>query len=174
VRLASILACERTIELTDERSFSRWRRVLGVTIFTIGFTKKSAEQFFARLQEAGVKRVVDVRLNNISQLAGFTKKEDLRYFLKAIAGIEYVHLPELAPTQEMLDAFKKEKGDWAEYEKQFLELMASRHIEKKVPREILDGGCLLCSEERPEHCHRRLVAEYLSRHWKDVRTRHLV
>jgi uncharacterized protein (DUF488 family) len=147
---------------------------LSTKIFTIGFTKKSAERFFSTLQQAGVKRIVDVRLNNISQLAGFTKTDDLRYFLKAIGGIEYVHLPELAPTQEMLDAYKKQKGDWSVYEKQFLELMATRHIEDTVSRDVLNEGCLLCSEDKPDHCHRRLVAEYLANHWPDVQTQHLL
>ena len=142
-------------------------------IFTIGFTKKSAEAFFTRLQNAGVKRLVDVRLNNISQLAGFTKKDDLRYFLKAICNIEYVHLPELAPTAEMLDAYKKQKnGDWELYERRFLDLMRSRQIENTA-REILTDGCLLCSEEKPLHCHRRLVAEYLKEHWGDVEIEHI-
>jgi uncharacterized protein (DUF488 family) len=147
---------------------------MGITIWTIGFTKKPAEQFFTALKEAGVKRVVDVRLNNISQLAGFAKMDDLRYFLKAIGGIEYLHLPELAPTQEMLDAYKKEKCDWSVYEERFLDLMASRKIEERVPREIIDGGCLLCSEHTPHHCHRRLVAEYLGQHWEGVSTTHLL
>ncbi|MGD0464114.1 MAG: DUF488 domain-containing protein [Tepidisphaeraceae bacterium] len=146
---------------------------MSTKIFTIGFTKKSAERFFTTLQQAGVKRVVDVRLNNISQLAGFTKMDDLRYFLKAIGGMEYVHLPELAPTQEMLDAYKKRKGDWSAYEKQFLELMATRHIEDGVPRDTVNEGCLLCSEDKPDHCHRRLVAEYLASHWPDVQIKHL-
>jgi uncharacterized protein (DUF488 family) len=146
---------------------------VSVTIFTIGFTKKSAEQFFTALQTAGVKCVVDVRLNNISQLAGFAKKDDLRFFLKSIGGIEYVHLPELAPTQTMLDAYRKQHGDWSVYEEQFLDLMASRHIEDKVPREIVNEGCLLCSEDKPHHCHRRLVAEYLGRHWHGVEIKHL-
>src|ERR1017187_9087792 len=116
-------------------------------LFTIGFTKKSAETFFTRLKNAGVKRLIDVRLNNVSQLAGFTKKEDLRYFTKAICGIDYLHLPELAPTAEILDPYKKQKdGDWAVYERQFLDLMRSRRIEDSVSRETLDGACLLCSE----------------------------
>jgi len=147
---------------------------VSIVIATIGFTKKSAEKFFTTLRQAGVKRVIDVRLNNISQLAGFTKMDDLRYFLKAIGGIDYVHLPDLAPTQDMLDAYKKQKGAWSEYEKRFLDLMASRRIEDKVPKEIIDRGCLLCSEDKPHHCHRRLVAEYLANHWSDVQTKHLL
>jgi uncharacterized protein (DUF488 family) len=145
-----------------------------VKLFTIGFTKKSAETFFTRLQKAGVRRLVDVRLNNVSQLAGFTKKEDLKYFTKAICGIDYVHLPELAPTAEILDPYKKQKnGDWALYERQFLDLMRSRRIEESVPREILDGACLLCSEGKPDHCHRRLVAEYLKEKWPDIEIEHI-
>jgi uncharacterized protein (DUF488 family) len=142
-------------------------------IFTIGFTKKSAESFFTKLQRAGVKRLVDVRLNNVSQLAGFTKRDDLRYFTKAICHIDYVHIPELAPTQSIFDEYKKHKGDWGVYERQFLDLMRVRRIEDKIPREVLDGGCLLCSEDKPQHCHRRLVAEYLKEKWGDVQIEHL-
>jgi len=142
-------------------------------LFTIGFTKKSAETFFSRLKDAGVKRLVDVRLNNISQLAGFAKKDDLRYFTKVICGIDYVHLPMLAPTQDMLDAYKKQRGDWNVYEHQFLNLMRSRHIEDCSSRDLLDGGCLLCSEEKPHHCHRRLVAEYLKEKWGNVDILHI-
>lgn len=142
-------------------------------IFTIGFTKKSAETFFTRLKDAGVRRLVDVRLNNVSQLAGFTKKDDLRYFTKAICGVDYVHVPDLAPTAEILDAYKKVKnGDWALYERQFLDLMRLRQVET-MPRQILDGDCLLCSEDTPHHCHRRLVAEYLKEHWGDVQIEHI-
>jgi len=142
-------------------------------IFTIGFTKKSAETFFTRLKAAEVKRLVDVRLNNVSQLAGFTKKHDLSYFARAICNIDYVHALDLAPTQDILDAYKKLKGDWALYERQFLDLMRSRHIEEKFTRAMLDGGCLLCSEETPEHCHRRLLAEYLKENWGDVEIEHI-
>jgi uncharacterized protein (DUF488 family) len=143
-------------------------------IFTIGFTRKSAEAFFTELKDAGVKRLVDVRLNNTSQLAGFTKKDDLRYFTQAICGIDYVHVPEFAPTAEILDAFKKRKGDWRLYEEQFLDLMRSRRIEETISRGMIDGGCLLCSEEKPDHCHRRLVAEYLRDKWGDIEIVHLL
>lgn len=142
-------------------------------IFTIGFTRKSAETFFTRLKNAGVKRIVDVRLNNVSQLAGFTKKDDLRYFSKAVCGIDYVHMPALAPTADILDAYKKHKGDWGAYERQFLDLMRARRIEETTPRDVLEGGCLLCSEEKPHHCHRRLVAEYLKEKWGDVEIEHI-
>jgi uncharacterized protein (DUF488 family) len=146
---------------------------MSIQLTTIGFTRKSAERFFRLLADAGVRRVLDVRLNNISQLAGFSKRDDLQYFLRAIGGIDYVHLPDLAPTQAMLDAFKKDNGDWPTYERRFLALMAERRIEETVPRELVDGGCLLCSEDRPHYCHRRLVAEYLAGRWGDVEVRYL-
>jgi uncharacterized protein (DUF488 family) len=142
-------------------------------VFTIGFTKSTAESFFGRLHEAGVKRLLDVRLNNISQLAGFAKRDDLRYFLKVIDGIEYMHEPSLAPTQEMLDAYKKEKGEWIDYEKRFLGLISDRHVENTISPAVIDGACLLCSEARPAQCHRRLVAEYLKLRWGDLEIIHL-
>jgi uncharacterized protein (DUF488 family) len=142
-------------------------------IFTIGFTKTTAEKFFARLQKAGVKRMIDVRLNNVSQLAGFAKKDDLRYFLKTICSIDYDHRSEFAPTQDMLDAYKKDGGEWDDYERKFVNLIENRRIENTVSRDILDGACLLCSEDKPHHCHRRLVAEYLKKKWSDVDISHL-
>jgi uncharacterized protein (DUF488 family) len=145
-----------------------------IQVFTIGFTRKSAEEFFGKLHGAGVKRLVDIRLNNTSQLAGFAKKDDLRYFLKNLVDIEYVHLPELAPTQDILDAFKKEKGEWSAYESRFLQLMKERRVEETVPRDLLHLGCLLCSEETPEKCHRRLAAEYLQTRWGNMEITHLV
>jgi len=145
-----------------------------LTLHTIGFTKKNARQFFTKLKDAGVARVLDVRLNNVSQLAGFAKKDDLEFFLQALHGIGYAHLTDLAPTQDMLTAYKKNKGDWSVYEAEFLALMQARKIEETLPRELLDGGCLLCSEEKPHHCHRRLVAEYLAQRWGDVEVRHIV
>jgi len=142
-------------------------------LFTIGFTKKPAEAFFTRLSEAGVKRVIDIRLNNVSQLAGFAKRDDLRYFLKALCGMEYIHLPELAPTQEIMDNFKKKKGTWSVYERDFRRLLEERSPEKAFPRELFADACLLCSEDRPDHCHRRLVAEHLTAIWGDVEIVHL-
>jgi len=142
-------------------------------IFTIGFTRKPAELFFTRLAEAGVRRLVDIRLKNVSQLAGFTKRDDLRYFTRAICQIDYVHLPELAPTAEILNPYKKSKnGDWDLFERRFLDLMRSRQVEN-TPQQLLDGACLLCSEEKPHHCHRRLVAQYLREHWQDVEIEHI-
>ena len=144
-----------------------------VNLFTIGFTKKTAQQFFDTLVNAGVKRVIDTRLNNISQLAGFTKRADLEYFLREIGDIEYVHTLDLAPNKDILDAYKKNQGDWETYEKKFLKLMSDRQIEKKVSPELIDGGCLLCSEAKPHYCHRRLVAEYLSDKWGNITICHL-
>lgn len=143
-------------------------------IFTIGFTKKSARDFFGKLRRPEIRRLLDVRLNNVSQLAGFTKKDDLRFFTEAICSIGYEHLPELAPTQEMLDAYRKAKGGWASYERQFLELMSQRRIEDRIHKETVDGGCLLCSEEKPDYCHRRLVAEYLKEKWGAVEIEHIL
>ncbi len=146
-----------------------------IEIYTIGFTKKKASYFFEKLKSTGVKRVIDIRLNNVSQLAGFAKKDDLVYFLKELGNIDYVHLSELAPTKDILDAYKKHKGDWATYEKKFIELMEKRHIEDRIPKEILNEGCLLCSEDKPHHCHRKLVAEYLKNKWnEEVEIKHLI
>ena len=132
-------------------------------VCTIGFTRKNAEDFFGRLQKAGVKRVVDVRLNNVSQLAGFSKRDDLKFFLRSLLGIDYVHVPLLAPTQDILDEFKKNKGEWNVYEDKFLRLIQHRQIEMHVAREMIGDSCLLCSEDKPHFCHRRLVAEYPER-----------
>ncbi len=142
-------------------------------LFTIGFTGKTAEDFFGRLRKAGVKRVVDVRLNNVSQLAGFSKRDDLKFFLKEIGGIDYVHVPMLAPTSEMLDEYRKTKIGWDAYAARFNQLLEERRIEREISPELLREGCLLCSEDKPHHCHRRLVAEYLQKHWGNLDTVHL-
>jgi uncharacterized protein (DUF488 family) len=143
-------------------------------IYSIGFTQKSASEFFGLIKAAGIRRLMDVRLNNRSQLAGFTKAADLPYFLRELCGAAYVHEPLLAPTQEMLDAYKKEKGSWAAYEELFLALMAERKIESVLKREIFEEPTvLLCSEPTAEHCHRRLVLEYLQGKWSEVIVRHL-
>jgi uncharacterized protein (DUF488 family) len=142
-------------------------------LFTIGFTEKSAEDFFSRLRAAGAKRVIDVRLNNVSQLAGFSKRDDLRFFLKEIAGIGYIHLPLLAPTQEMLDEYRKSKTGWDVYERKFNRLLEKRKIEREISPDLIKQACLLCSEDKPYHCHRRLIAEYLKRTWGDLEIVHL-
>ncbi|MGE5399593.1 MAG: DUF488 family protein [Ignavibacteriales bacterium] len=144
-----------------------------IKVYTIGFTKKNAEKFFNLLLDNKVKRIVDIRLSNTSQLAGFAKADDLRYFLKTIAGIEYAYLPELAPTQEIMDAYKKLKGDWKVLEKNYLSLIAARKVERMDIKDLLDGGCLLCSEDKPDKCHRRLAAEYLKSKWGNIDIVHL-
>ncbi|MGH9426049.1 MAG: DUF488 family protein [Terriglobia bacterium] len=143
-------------------------------LYTIGFTKKTARQFFEILKGAGVKKLIDIRLNNRSQLAGFTKKEDLEYFLQTICGVSYHHLPLLAPTQEILDDLKKHKGTWSQYEERFQALMRERGAIEKADKAFFhEPCCLLCSEATPEHCHRRIVAEALKRRWPDVEIAHL-
>lgn len=136
-----------------------------IPLATIGFTKSTAEHFFDRIRTAGVRRVVDVRLHNTSQLAGFAKSDDLAYFLKTICAADYVHEPLLAPTEDIMSYFKKDKGDWSIFQERFLELMAVRGIENRLRPEYFDGCCLLCSEDTPHHCHRRLVCEYLNDKW---------
>lgn len=143
-------------------------------LFTIGFTQKTAQRFFELLRDSGAKRIIDVRLNNVSQLAGFAKRDDLKFFAREICGMDYVHVPELAPTKDILDAFKKEGGHWDVYKNSFLNLMSERKIENSVPKELIDRGCLLCSEDKPDHCHRRLVAEYLQKKWgNELTIKHL-
>ena len=144
-------------------------------VYSIGFTQKTAEQFFGILKRAGVRRVMDVRLNNVSQLAGFTKRDDLRFFLKEICEAEYIHEPLLAPTQEMLDRYKKQKNaGWDGYEEMFLDLMRERKVEKKLDRDgFRTPTALLCSEPTTERCHRRLVLEYLREKWGGLEARHL-
>lgn len=144
-----------------------------MNIFTIGFTKKNAEQFFTRLRQPGLVRLLDIRLNNSSQLAGFTKKSDLSYFLRELCNMDYVHLPELAPTQDILDEYKKSGGNWDVYEEKFMQLLANRRVEETINKDLIDGGCFLCSEATPEHCHRRLVAEYFVKKWSDIQVYHL-
>jgi uncharacterized protein (DUF488 family) len=143
-------------------------------VSTIGFTKTTAEGFFDRLLEAGVRKVVDVRLHNTSQLSGFAKADDLAYFLRKIGDIHYVHEHLLAPTDPMLKAYKQKRGDWRTYEDLFLGLMSERQIEHHFKPEMFDGACLLCSEDKPHRCHRRLVCEYLNDKWGGTLTvRHL-
>jgi len=146
-----------------------------VEIFTIGFTRTTAEDFFERLKSNRIERLLDIRLNNKSQLAGFAKRDDLAYFLRELVGAEYEHAPLLAPTQDILDDFKKKKEmPWEEYEDRFLGLMRERKIEDQLsPAEFSRRTVLLCSEDTPDRCHRRLVAEYLRDHWKDIEIIHL-
>jgi uncharacterized protein (DUF488 family) len=143
-------------------------------IYSIGFTKKSASEFFGTLKANRIVRLLDVRLNNTSQLAGFAKQSDLPYFLREICGIAYEHEPLLAPTQEILDAYKKQKCDWDAYTEAYLGLIRSRKVESAIAQESFRRKTvLLCSEATAEHCHRRLALEYLQRHWNDVTIHHL-
>ncbi|KAA5522529.1 DUF488 domain-containing protein [Haemophilus seminalis] len=132
-------------------------------INTIGFTQKSAEDFFCLLKKSNTKLLIDVRINNVSQLSGFAKKNDLQFFLKELCSIEYQHMPELAPTDSLLKLYKKGDISWERYETEFLNLMAKRNIEKLVNANLLENSCLLCSEHKPHFCHRRLVVEYLNK-----------
>lgn len=133
-------------------------------VYTIGFTQKNAEKFFKFLRASQVQTLIDVRLNNVSQLAGFAKRDDLKFFLKELCDAEYVHLPDLAPTKDILNAYKKGDMSWEIYEDKFLNLMAKRNIERSIKPALLDQSCLLCSEHEPHQCHRRLVVEYLNEH----------
>jgi uncharacterized protein (DUF488 family) len=142
-------------------------------LYTIGFTKVSAETFFGKLRKAGVRKILDIRLNNDSQLAGFAKKENLKFFLKEILGCEYVHLPIMAPTQQILDAYKNKLIEWEDYEKQFKELISTRLVHQNVTIEELNLACLLCAEPTPDKCHRRLIAEYLKDKFPDLEISHL-
>lgn len=143
-------------------------------VATIGFTRSSAEDFFRRLAQAGVKRVIDVRLNNTSQLSGFAKAGDLAWFLDRLAGIDYRHETALAPTADLLRDLQGKRIDWATYETSFLALMAARSIETRLDPALFDGACLLCSEHVPHHCHRRLVCDYLGDRWGGrLEVRHL-
>ncbi len=155
-------------------------------LFTIGFTKKPARRFFGELvataKKSGLRRVVDVRINTGSQLAGFAKKDDLAYFLDVICGVGYIHMPALAPTPELLADYRKKRIDWAGYEPRFDALMRQRRIEDALAEEraapgqpfLQDGDCLLCSEHEPDHCHRRLVVEYLQHRWDGLEFEHLM
>ena len=133
-----------------------------MTIFTIGFTKSKAAHFFGRLARAGVVRVHDTRLNRTSQLAGFAKQDDLSFFLERIGGISYQVEALLAPTADILDAYRHKQIGWDEYARRYLDLLVARRVEHRIALHDLDRTCLLCSEATPEHCHRRLAADYLA------------
>jgi uncharacterized protein (DUF488 family) len=142
-------------------------------LFTIGFTKKDARTFFGLLTDNHVRTVIDVRLHNQSQLAGFTKKEDLYYFLEKIAGISYVHLMEATPEESLMKNLHGKKITWQAFESAYRDLVLKRKVFEKMDRKIRDNGCLLCSEPTPEHCHRRLFAEYLKERIPDLEIVHL-
>lgn len=141
-------------------------------VSTIGFTKTTARDFFERLRAQGVKKIIDVRLNNVSQLSGFAKRDDLKFFAKELCGIEYVHMPAMAPTKDLLSSYRKKQISWSEYEVAYNNLISQRAIETKSPS-FFDESCLLCSEDKPHFCHRRLATEYLSQHWSGLQVTHL-
>lgn len=144
-------------------------------IYTIGYTKKSAEEFFGALEQHGIERLVDIRLKNTSQLAGFTKKQDLEYLLDRILGAEYCHLDFLAPTPELMEAYRESGEDWDLYEDEFSRLLVERNVLNRLNPQFFaeKRSCLLCSEPDAEHCHRRLVAEHLQESWPEVEIVHL-
>jgi uncharacterized protein (DUF488 family) len=143
-------------------------------VYSIGFTKKTAAQFFDALKTAGIRRLLDVRLNNVSQLSGFAKREDLSYFLRELCGIEYQHEPLLAPTAELLLDYRKKRISWGEYESGFHALMMERRIDERIPRDGFQSPTvLLCSEPTAERCHRRLVLEFLQERWNGLQITHL-
>jgi uncharacterized protein (DUF488 family) len=149
-----------------------------ITLCTIGFTGKTAEEFFRLLVEAGVKKVVDVRESRIGQLSGFAKYPDIEFFLRRVGDIAYVHEPLFAPSEEIRKAYRKSKN-WPAYEAAFLPLMRERRVPKRIDARAYAGTvALLCSEPGPEQCHRRLVAELLAKRWgeqgHDVEVKHLV
>jgi len=132
-------------------------------IYTIGFTKKSAEEFFRILGKTRARHLIDIRLNNTSQLAGFTKRDDLRYFLRELLNMEYHEIPEFAPEKTFLNDYRKTQ-DWTNYERSYLVLLKRRQAEKMIsPKLFEEGIVLLCSEPKPDRCHRRLAAEYLAK-----------
>lgn len=146
-----------------------------ITLFTIGFTKKSAAQFFNLLRENQIKQLVDVRISNSSQLAGFAKGKDLQFFVKEICHIPYKHITGFAPTKELLEKWHKQEVTWTEYEDVYTSILKDRDILQKYGVKQFDGACFLCSEETPEQCHRRLLAEYMKKHSaEDVKIVHLV
>ena len=146
-----------------------------ITLYTIGFTKKSAEQFFGLLRKNNVKQLVDVRISNSSQLAGFAKGKDLEFFTNEICHIPYIHIVDFAPTKELLDLWHKNEVTWTEYVEIYTQMLKDREIVKKYGVKSFDGACFLCSEDTPEQCHRRLLAEYLQEHSKEkVRIVHLI
>lgn len=142
-------------------------------LFTIGFTKSKASHFFGRLEKVGVRKIIDTRLNRTSQLSGFAKEDDLRFFLSRIGGVEYSVERLLAPTADILDSYRKKEISWDEYARRYLELLSSRNVQQKLSAMPLDRSCLLCSEATPEHCHRRLAADYLAEACSEIQVVHL-
>ena len=144
-----------------------------IRVFTIGCAGKNARQFFSILKQSGIRKVIDVRLYNTSQLAGFTRKHDVEYFLQAIVGAEYIHMPIMAPTKQLLNDYKKRLISWQQYETEFKSIITQRKIDKHITLQDMDMSCFLCSEATADNCHRRLVAEYLAGFWPNISIIHL-
>lgn len=146
-----------------------------VQLYTIGFTRKSAEQFFELLRAHQVKRIIDVRANNTSQLSGFTKRDDLAFFARELLGAEYHHLDWLAPTPEIRATLTNRSQGWPAYEHLFYQLLRSPEVQQQLERRFFTElpSVLLCSEPTAEHCHRRLIAEHLQQRWPEIVVTHL-
>lgn len=145
-----------------------------IKLYTIGFTGKPAEKFFNLLRNSGVKKIVDTRINNVSQLAGFAKGSDLKFFAKEIGNMAYEHNIDFAPTKELLSRYRDKLMTWQQYETEYLNLLDMRHVAQKTDIEKLHENCLLCSEHTPEKCHRRLLAEYLKHVKSEIEIIHLI
>lgn len=145
-----------------------------IKLFTIGFTEKTAATFFTLLITAGVRKIMDTRLNNVSQLAGFAKGKDLEYFAREIGNMGYEHFINLAPTKDLLSRYRDHSINWGEYEKEYISLLDERNIVEHIDFEKLNDSCLLCSEHKPERCHRRLLAEYLQGKNQEIEIIHLI
>lgn len=145
-----------------------------IKLFTIGFTGKSAEKFFNLLRTSSVKKIIDTRINNVSQLSGFAKGSDLKFFAKEIGGMSYEHKIDFAPTKELLARYRDKELNWSQYETEYLNLLDTRKVSQKIDIESLHENCLLCSEHTPEKCHRRLLAEYLKQVRSDIEIIHLI
>jgi hypothetical protein len=145
-----------------------------IKLYTIGFTGKSAEKFFNLLKEAEVEKIIDTRINNVSQLSGFAKGTDLKFFAKEIGKMSYEHEIDFAPTKDLLADYRSKKITWQEYEKEYLNLLDLRKVKSKIEIQKLHKNCLLCSEHTAEKCHRRLLAEYLQQSFNDVEVIHLI
>ena len=145
-----------------------------INLYTIGFTGKSAEHFFSLLKKNKVSKIIDTRINSTSQLSGFAKEIDLKFFAKALGPYEYEHLTEYAPTKELLTKYRKKMITWEEYEIEYLNLLDLRKISRRINISGLNDACLLCSEHTPDRCHRRLLAEYIKQSNSDVKITHLI
>lgn len=146
---------------------------MAIQLFTIGFTQKTASEFFSLLKINGVKKIIDIRINNKSQLAGFAKGSDLAYFTQEILGIPYEHRIEFAPTDDLLKRYRDKKITWNQYEKEYLQLLEERDVINQIDEDFLNGAVLLCSEHLPDKCHRRLLAEYFFKAYRDISIKHL-